>query len=133
MIELKFGRPCIVDYGSLVSTKAKYIQAYDDGHHVLIDSGIIFTHNVKPDLSAPPMNGDEVECSDDKINWDRVFFIGKTKNQRYITESFAGEPLEFKYVRHPQPSKREQLIDLINKRKSIHKMLFSTKSLPMKS
>ena len=127
MIELKFGRKVVAwSWDGDKKDKGAYL-AYDKTmykpHLVLIwnkDMGgeycpvAVFYKHVKPDLSAEPMNGDEVECSDDKINWDRVFFIGKTKNQRYITESFAGEPLEFKYVRHPQPSKREMVIEFLN-------------------
>ena len=113
--ELKLGRPVLAyNTRECDAVKAKYVCGCSDGHMILIQGAIEHRFHAKPDLAAPPMNGDEVECSDDKINWDRVFFIGKTKNQRYITESFTGEPLEFKYVRLPQPSKRDRVEDVLD-------------------
>ena len=69
--------------------------------------------NVKPDLAAEPMTGDEVEVSDDGKIWDhRRFYVGQGKDGRHCVNN-KHENFELrKYVRFPQ-SKRERVKEAI--------------------
>ena len=76
----------------------------------------VFYKHVKPDLSAPPMNGDEVEVSSSGKFWreNLRLYIGKDPEGFHVTKKRGSDLMEkFEYVRHPQPSKRERVIDII--------------------
>ena len=116
--ELKFGRRCIAWNDEEPTEQGVYI--YDDGdsevnHVVLLDGGAGIGHfdHVKPDLTAEPMTGDEVEVSDDGKIWDhRRFYVGQGKDGRHCVNN-KHENFELrKYVRFPQ-SKRERVKEAI--------------------
>ena len=73
--------------------------------------------NVKPDPNAPPMNGDMVEVSSTGKLWreNLRLYIGKGAEGLHVTEVFGGRAIEkHRHVRFPQPSKREQVLELIS-------------------
>ena len=117
--ELKLGRPVIgSDDNNLDRVKGVYIHTNDMGVHCLLNAKnhLQYFPNVKPDLSAPPMNGDEVEVSDDGKRWHPPrLYVGKTKDGRHFTGGdFNYDVSSWKYVRFPQQSKREMVLELIS-------------------
>ena len=117
--ELKFGRRCIAWNDEEPTEQGVYI--YDDGdsevnHVVWLDGGAGIGHfdHVKPDLTATPMNGDEVEVSDDGKIWIKYEkYIGINDNGRHVSEGGEGFQVLWKYVRFPQQSKRERVKEAI--------------------
>ena len=120
--ELKIGRKVVAWEDNVDPVKGRYIKygSHEQEHWVLDDTGSImpFRH-VKPDLDADPMNGDEVEVSDNNKKWIRAQYFGYDVNSdTHIVGlcqngviSIAGH---WKYARHPQPSKRERVIEFLN-------------------
>ena len=112
--ELKFGRRVITEKGE----GAVYIQKHlAGGHSVMIGNKYVHRDYVKPDLTASPMNGDEVEgYTDRKIGIGR--YVGIMADGRHLIETEMGSFLFCDSVRHPQPSKRERIKELLRKRES---------------
>ena len=110
--ELKFGRPVLAYHNrECDAVKAKYVCGCSDGHMILIRGAIAHRFHVKPDLDADPMNGDEVEFSDNDTLWCTGVYghYNETNKKHY---SMQGVP--FDNVRFPQPSKRERVIEFLN-------------------
>ena len=116
-LELKIGRRCIAcNDGNPQKYRGIFISNDGEGNWVLLDCENFAEtfDNAKPDPNATPMNGDEVEFSDNDTLWcTGVYGHYNEANKKHY--SMQGVP--FDNVRFPQPSKREQLIDLINKKK----------------
>ena len=118
--ELKLGRPVIAwndsdpqEYaGTFISNSSK-------GNWVLLDGANTPASfdNVKPDLTAEPMNGDEVEVSDDKKHWHSPrLYVGKTKDGRHFTGGdFNCDVSSWNHVRFSQQSKRDRVLKLLYK------------------
>ena len=118
--ELKLGRRCIA-WSDEEQIEHKGVYIYDDGdsevnYVVLLDGGAGIGHfdHVKPDLTATPMNGDEVEVSDDKKRWfPPRLYVGKTKDGRHFTGGdFNYNVSSWNHVRFSQ-SKRERVKEAI--------------------
>ena len=116
--KLKLGRPVLAGDTEPLIVKGKYLYPAMDGHYVLSDNNQTrYYYKVKPDLSAPPMNGDEVEVSNNGKIWiKRERYIGIKDSGMHVSEGGDGHHTFWKYVRFPQPSKREKVIDLIKNR-----------------
>ena len=71
--------------------------------------------NAKIDLSADPMNGDEVQWKLYSGNWSSltVKYIGQRSGGTHVIEDEHGELFECAYARFPQQSKRERVMELI--------------------
>ena len=113
--ELKVGRKVIAWEDNVDPVKGRYIKygSHEQEHWILDDTGSImpFQH-VKPDLDATPMNGDDVEGYTGEIK--RVGrYIGKRADGLDMIEC-GGMLIIVDYVRHPQPSKRERVIEFLN-------------------
>jgi len=74
---------------------------------------VAWKNNVEPDLEAPPMNGDEVEVSKNRIDWHKRTYIGKCLSGEYITDGEEGLG-RWTYARFPQQSKRERVEELLD-------------------
>jgi len=111
-IELKLGRPVIVDSGR----RGTYINPHSKigSHYVLIGGSVVMCHHVEPDLEAPPMNGDEVDGYADKSKkLGHGRYIGFSVSGRHIIETERRGFIYCEHVRHSQPTKREQLMSLV--------------------
>ena len=119
--ELKVGRKVIAWEDNVDPVKGRYIKYGSQEHWILDDTGSImpFQH-VKPDLDATPMNGDEVEGYTDpdrKIGTGR--YVGIMADGRHLVETEMGAFLFCDSVRHPQPSKRERVIETLKTHEEI--------------
>ena len=65
------------------------------------------------------INGEEYEFSDDCKKWvEELFYIGKTRKGRYLSENENGTISNWKYIRKPQTEKTkaiETIKELANK------------------
>ena len=120
--ELKLGRPVIAGDTEPLIAKGKYLYpalSGREGHYVLLDGNQAdcWYKHVKPDLTAEPMNGDEVEVSDDKKHWyPPRLYVGKTKDGRHFTGGdFNCDVSSWNHVRFPQQSKRERIRAVLEK------------------
>ena len=115
--ELKLGRPCIGESGDSV-VKGAFVRKTAYGVYWLLTSNnkLHTCKHVKPDLSAPPMNGDEVEYGYEGEHFEyhgTGILCGEyidpqgTKSFAIVTEK--GELRLCKHVRFPQQSKRERV------------------------
>ena len=125
--ELKLGRPCIVTHEvrELKGIYLDYNREDEYPHRVLVHkNGITIADcykHVKPDLTAPPMNGDEVEYGYEGLSFEyhgMGTLCGEYINPQGI-KSFAvvtekGELRLCKHVRHAQPSKRDRVEEFLN-------------------
>ena len=117
--ELKLGRRVIAwNDGDSIEYKGAFISQDAVGDNwVLVDGENIpdTLDNVKPDLAAEPMNGDEVEVSDNKKRWlPPRLYVGKTKNGRHFTGGdFNYDVTSWNAVRYPQKSKRDRIKEAI--------------------
>ena len=87
-----------------------------DGHYVLSDNNQTrYYYKVKPDLSAPPMNGDEVEWKHYSGEWvnSTAKYIGQKSDGTHLIEEERGNVIRCTEVRFPQPSKRDRVRELI--------------------
>ena len=113
--ELKLGRR-VIAWSDEDPTEHKGVYIYDDGgselnYVVWLDGDAVISHfdHVKPDLTAEPMNGDEVEVSDDGNSWlSAVYGHYNVINKKHYT--MQGVP--FNHVRFPQ-SKRDRVKEAI--------------------
>ena len=121
--EFKFGRPVLAGDTEPLTTKGKYLYPGPNSHYILSDNNqtMCWYRHVKIDLTAEPINGDEVEVSDDGKRWHPPrLYIGKTKDGRHFTGGdFNYDVSSWKYVRFPQSSKREQIHNVLKKRFSL--------------
>ena len=123
--ELKLGRRCIAWNDEDLTEQGVYI--YDDGdsevnHVVWLDGGAGIGHfdHVKTDLTAEPMNGDEVEYGyeGEHFEYHGTGILCGEYIDPQGTKSFAivtgkGELRLCKHVRFPQQSKRERVKEAI--------------------
>ena len=124
--ELKFGRWVITEKGE----GAVYIQKHlGGGHSVMIGDKYVHRDHVEPDLNAPPMNGDEVigECIGSTGSHASGQYVGLDSDGRHVISNRNIGLVPCISVRHPQPSKREELEKLLD-RYSCYKS-FDTKCL----
>lgn len=114
--ELKFGRPVIAwDDDDLKTGIYICHDGTDYSPHGVYDPDIRdvnYFNNAKPDLSAPPMNGDEVIG---KYGAEEITgrYIGLDRNGYHVIDNERVRLICCGAVRHPQPSKRERVIDII--------------------
>ena len=116
-IELKFGRPCIAwDYNG-IEKPGIYLHEESGVYCVhLNDHRVYWFCNVKPDPNGQPMNGDEVDGYADKSKkLGHGRYIGLMADGRHIIETERGGFIYCEHVRHPQPSKREELEKLLDR------------------
>ena len=110
--ELKLGRPVLAGDTEPLIAKGKYLYPRLNGHYILSDkTGEVYRfQHAKPDLTAPPMNGDEVEVSNDAVAYMPQYYryIGQRDDGLHTVEKNDIESI-FRHVRHPQPSKRERV------------------------
>ena len=118
--KLKLGRPVLAGDTEPLLDKGKYLYPGLNGHYILSDNNqkMCWYRHVKIDLTAEPMNGDEVEALlDDK--WSTGWrYIGRNHEnvapRSHIVEQEGEGFIEYvKEVRHPQQSKRERVRELI--------------------
>ena len=111
--ELKLGRRVIAWNSAPYEYKGTFISNSSKGVWVLMagtNTPRCFD-NVKPDLTAEPMTGDEVEVSDDGNLWlSAVYGHYNVINKKHYT--MQGVP--FNHVRFPQ-SKRERVKEAIRR------------------
>ena len=118
--ELKLGRKVVAWKNNVDLVKGRYLiyQPYEQEHWILDDTGFImpFQH-VKPDLNAPPMNGDEVEGAPGDWLSGAIFgtYVGVDKNGHHVIDNRSHGLVRCVSVRHPQPSKREELEKLLDR------------------
>ena len=106
--ELKLGRPVLAGDAEPLTTKGKYLRPAMNGHYILWDNSQApyWYRHVKIDLTAEPMNGDEVEVSDDGNLWlSAVYGHYNVLSKKHYT--MQGVP--FNHVRFPQQSKRDRV------------------------
>ena len=119
--ELKLGRRVIAwNDGDSREYKVEFISQDIHGENWVLEYGDDSPRcfdNVKPDLTAEPMNGDEVEVSDDKKRWlPPRLYVGKTKNGRHFTGGdFNHDVTSWNHVRFPQQSKRDRVKEAIRR------------------
>ena len=108
--ELEFGRK-VIAWDKGIKKTGLYIAKDKPGHCILTERGTIMTlPNAKPDLTAPPMNGDEVECLRHHDNrWVTARFVGLNSIKEPVVDVGDGVPVRALKVRHPQQSKRERM------------------------
>ena len=116
--ELKFGRPVLAwNNRECDAIKAKYVYGCKDGHIILIQGAIEHRFHVKPDLDAPPMNGDEVigEYIGSTIGSPVTGqYVGLDRNGQHVIDNRSHGLVRCVSVRHPQPSKRERVEEFLN-------------------
>jgi len=114
--ELKFGRKVIAWEDYIDPVKGDYIKFQPDGGHwVLGDDGRIMPHQrVEIDLDADPMNGDDVEVSNNAVSYipQHYRYIGQRNDGLHTVEQNGIESI-FRYVRFPQQSKRDRIKEAI--------------------
>ena len=117
--ELKLGRHVIAwNDGDSRESKGEFISQDIHGDSWVLEYGDDSPRcfdNVKPDLTAEPMNGDEVEVSDNKKRWlPPRLYVGKTKDGRHFTGGdFNCDVSSWNAVRFPQQSKRDRIKEAI--------------------
>ena len=117
--ELKLGRQ-VIAWRDKDPTEHKGVYIYDDGdsevnYTVLLDdgTGIDYFDHVKPDLTAEPMTGDEVEgYSGPTIGIGR--YVGLMADGRHAVEVKPSMILYCNAVRFPKQSKREQVWEILS-------------------
>ena len=112
--ELKLGRKVIAwNDGDSREYKGEFISQDIHGDSWVLEYGDDSPRcfdNVKPDLTAEPMNGDEVEVSDDGNSWlSAVYGHYNIINKKHYT--MQGVP--FNHVRFPQQSKWDRVKEAI--------------------
>jgi len=113
--ELKLGRPVLAGDTEPLLFKGKYLYPAMDGHYVLLDNNQTrYYYKVKPDLTAKPMNGDEVEWKlyNDKWAHSTAKYIGQKSDGIHVVEYQCGNVLTCTEVRFPQ-SKRDRVRELL--------------------
>ena len=113
--ELKLGRPVFAGDTEPLLFKGKYLYPAMDGHYVLLDNNQTrYYYKVKPDLTAEPMTGDEVQGSDngDTYTPDTYRYIGHISDGRHQVEK-DGILTFWNHVRFPQQSKRDRVRELL--------------------
>ena len=113
--ELKLGRRVIAWNSAPYEYKGTFISNSSKGVWVLMDGAntpASFDH-VKPDLTAEPMNGDEVEGSKYKDRcFDRFRYIGQRSGGLHCVEA-NGIQVVREHVRFPQQSKWDRVKEAI--------------------
>ena len=116
--KLKLGRPVLAGDTEPLLFKGKYLYPAMDGHYVLskYNNQTRYYYKVKPDLSAPPMNGDIVEVSNSNkvYNSDLCRYIGQREDGFHMVEKDHLSAI-YQYARHPQQSKREKIHTVLEK------------------
>ena len=114
--ELKLGRRVIAWNSVPYEYKGTFISNSSKGVWVLMagtNTPRCFD-NVKPDLTAEPMTGDEVEGSNYKDRcFDRFRYIGQRSDGLHCVEA-NGIQVVREHVRFPQQSKRDRILELIS-------------------
>ena len=116
--ELKLGRKVIAWNNSPFEYKGTFISQDIHGDNWVLENGDdtprCFKH-VKIDPTAEPMNGDDVEVSDNKKHWHPPrLYVGKTKDGRHFTGGdFNCDVSSWNHVRFPQQSKRDRVRELL--------------------
>ena len=119
--ELKLGRPVIAwNNSGPEEYKGEFISQDIHGDSWVLEYGDVSPRcfdNVKPDLTAEPINGDEVEVSDNKKHWHPPrLYVGKTKDGRHFTGGdFNCDVSSWNHVRFPQQSKRERVVEVLKR------------------
>ena len=115
--ELKLGRPVLAyNNRECDAVKAKYVCGCRDGHMILIKGAIEHRFHAKPDLSTPPMNGDEVIGKYIGTTGSHVGgqYVGLDRDGRHVISNRNIGLVPCISARHPQPSKRERVIEFLN-------------------
>ena len=113
--ELKLGRPVLAGDTEPLLFKGKYLYPAMDGHYVLLDNNQTrYYYKVKPDLTAEPMNGDEVEWKHYSGKWANgtAKYIGQKSDGTHLIEEECGNVLTCTEVRFSQ-SKRDRVRELL--------------------
>ena len=111
--ELKLGRRVLTGDNKPALYINKCYDGYHDGHNVLMPKGIVFTRHVKIDPTSEPMNGDEVEVSDDGSRWyPPRLYIGWVEDGWHFAGDNNYNLARWKYVRLSQ-SKRDRIKEAI--------------------
>jgi len=115
--KLKIGRKVIAwNYGEPKEYKGKFISNDGKRSWVLLDGESIpeiFNH-AQLDPEGQPINGDEVEVSNNAVSYmpQHYRYIGQRNDGLHTVEQNGIESI-FRYVRHPQQSKRDKVIGVI--------------------
>ena len=120
--ELKLGRR-VIAWNDNDSTEHRGVFMYNDNsgymeNWVLLDGDYPAGpfENVRIDFTAPPMNGDEVEGLHYTDKWvGKARYIGEKLDGSHMIEVMGLElAMIVSKVRHPQPSKRERVEDVLD-------------------
>ena len=116
--ELKLGRPVLAGDTEPLIVKGKYLRPAMNGHYILWDNSQApyWYRHVKIDLTAEPMNGDEVQWKHYNGKWahSTAKYIGQKSDGIHVVEYQCGNVLTCTEVRFPKQSKRERVLELIS-------------------
>ena len=115
--ELKLGRRVIAWNSAPYEYKGTFISNSSKGVWVLMDGANTPASfdNVKPDLTAEPMTGDEVEWTHYNGKWahSTAKYMGQKTNGTHVLENEHGYIIRCAEVRFPQQSKRGRILEAI--------------------